>query len=718
MFLRGQIVGACLALGSLLGGSQAWTQEIDHAPAAPEVVPSPVPEVVVRGQSVADRARESALPVTVIETEHARRESADVGELLARTQGVGLQRAGGLGSESRFSLNGLDGEQIRFFIDGVPLELMGYPFGFENVPVNFVERIDVYQGVVPARLGADALGGAVELVTERAVGGSHAAGSFQTGSFGTARTTLAARHMHQPTGLFVSAEGFADSADNDYAISVNVPDAQGRLSRTRVRRLHDAYRAAGLSLEAGLVRRPWARRLLLRGFVTDFTKELQHNTLMTVPYGEVSHGGSSTGGNVRYEHGFGEVATVSAIAGYVRNRWDYHDVAECVYDWFGRCVLTRREPGEQGPARDQSLWDDNAYVRSEFAWRLGPEHGLRAALAPSWFNRSGQQRRLPTPESRDPLTAQRDLLSHVSALEYELNLFEQRLENIGFIKHYVQELRAERSLPGNVFERLERDASEFGFGDALRFRLASFLYAKASYEWALNLPRPDQVFGNGAQVVENLELSAERSHNANLSLTLDVTESAAGDFDANVNVFLRDVSNLIVLLGSDTVFSYQNVFGARASGLEASTTWNSPGEYVQVGGNVTYLDMRNTSSAGTFAAFDGDRIPNRPYLSGNASLRLQKRGLAATRDELSAVWYVRYVHDFFRTWESVGRPALKATIDSQLTHSVGVGYLFRRGPLELGFNSEVQNLADAEVYDFFGIQRPGRSFHFKTTAGF
>jgi hypothetical protein len=309
-------------------------------------------------------------------------------------------------------------------------------------------------------------------------------------------------------------------------------------------------------------------------------------------------------------------------------------------------------------------------------------------------------------------------LNHVSALEYELDVFDERLENVGFFKHYVQALRAERSLPGDVFERLARDTSEFGWGDALRVRLTSFIYAKASYEWALNLPRPDQVFGNGAQVVENLELAPERSHNANLSLTLDVDDSPAGGFDANVNVFLRDVENLIVLLGSDAVFSYHNVFAARTTGVEATTTWRSPGEYVEVGGNVTLLDMRNTSTTGTFGAFEGDRIPNRPYLSGNASLRVRQPGMASPRDELSAVWYLRYVHDFFRTWESVGRPALKATIESQLTHTLGLSYVFRRGSMEVGVSSEVENVAAAKVFDFFGIQRPGRAFHSRLTAGF
>jgi vitamin B12 transporter len=699
---------------------------LPKAPRAPAIAPASRPtarpadesvEVTVRGQSTAQRVRESAQAVTVVETEDARRESADLGELLARTQGVGVQRAGGLGSESRFSLNGLDDDQIRFFVDGVPLELMGYPFGFENVPVNFVERIDVYQGVVPIRLGADALGGAVELITERNVAGTHAAGSFQAGSFGTVRATVGARHLHESTGWFVSGEGFVDSAKNDYYVDVEVPNEQGELSVVRVPRFHDGYRAAGANVEAGFVRRKWANRLLLRGFVTDFEKELQHNVLMTVPYGEVRYGGASRGLTARYENTFGPLG-VTAIAGFARNRWDYVDVADCVYDWFGRCGLTRRDAGERGDARDQSLWDDTIYARVQGQWRFSPEHTLRVALSPTSFGRTGQERRLPDPDARDPLTARRDLVSAVDAVDYELDLFEDRLENVAFFKHYLQLLRAERSLPGNVFERLSRSTSEFGAGDALRLRFAPFLYAKASYEWAANLPRPDQIFGNGSQIVDNLELLPERSHNANLSLSFALPDTRAGGFDANVNLFLRDVENLIVLLGSDLVFSYQNVFGARITGIEASTAWSSAGEHVELGGNVTYLDMRNTSRRGTFGEFEGDRIPNRPYFSANANLRGRLREVAARGDDLSAVWYSRYVHDFFRTWEGFGRPDLKATIASQLTHTAAVTYLVEGDPLELSFTGEVQNVTDAKVFDFFGIQRPGRAFYFKTTAEF
>ena len=139
--------------------------------AAPADDVAPV-EVTVQGISDAERLRQSAEAVKVVETKRASRESADMAEVLARTQGVGVRRSGGLGSGTRFSLNGLTDEQIHFFIDGVPLDLAGYPFGVSNVPVHGVQRVEIYAGVVPIRLGADALGGAEALGEALASGGS------------------------------------------------------------------------------------------------------------------------------------------------------------------------------------------------------------------------------------------------------------------------------------------------------------------------------------------------------------------------------------------------------------------------------------------------------------------------------------------------------------------------------------------------------------------
>jgi vitamin B12 transporter len=702
------------------GSATVAAKETSTPSPRPLPAPSEAPtEVRVRGWSEAERLRASAQAVHVIETEQAQRQTADLGEVLARSQGVGIRRGGGLGSGTRFSLNGLTDDQIRFFLDGIPLEFSGYPFGIANVPVNLVERVEVYRGVVPIRFGADALGGAVNLVSDDDVRGTHGSASYQAGSFGTHRLALGVRTYDQPSGLLTRASAFIDRADNDYPVDVEVPDERGRLSPARAYRFHDGYSATGASVETGFANKPWAKRLLLRAFVTDYNKQLQNNVVMTVPYGEVEYGELATGATLRYENTFARRLSVGAIGGYAHSITQFLDVGECVYDWFGRCVRERRVPGEiDSRPRDQRLWEHSAFGRINAGWLISPEHSVRLSSSPTYTTRTGDERRQSDPSSRDPLTAQRELMTLVTGFEYEVDLFDDRLENIAFVKDYLQLSRSEEPLPGGNFRERDRDTHRFGVGNALRYRFLEWLYGKASYERATRLPRPDEVFGDGVLVIANLELQPEVSHNLNLGFTVDARETRPGAWRADVNGFLRAADQLIVLLGNDRVFSYQNVFGARSLGVEGALGWTSPGEYVALDGNLTYVDFRNTSSEGTFGDFEGDRIPNRPYLFSNASARLQLRNVSAANDEVALTWNTRYVHAFFRGWESVGLREFKQVVPSQLLHSLALTYLVKGDPLALSFTGEAQNLTDQPAFDFFGVQRPGRAFYFKTTAEF
>jgi hypothetical protein len=48
--------------------------------------------------------------------------------------------------------------------------------------------------------------------------------------------------------------------------------------------------------------------------------------------------------------------------------------------------------------------------------------------------------------------------------------------------------------------------------------------------------------------------------------------------------------------------------------------------------------------------------------------------------------------------------------------ALGVHRLSRtRSARELGFTGEIDNITGEKAYDFFGVERPGRAFYFKTT---
>ncbi|NMO15611.1 TonB-dependent siderophore myxochelin receptor MxcH [Pyxidicoccus fallax] len=674
-------------------------------------------ETTVSGRSEAERMRQSAEAVKVISIRRAKARSADLGQVLASQEGVEVRRAGGLGSTALFSLNGLTDDQIRFFLDGVPLDLAGYPFGIANVPVNLVDSVQLYRGVVPVRYGADALGGAVNLTPAPLEEGLHGAASLQGGAFGTYRLTLGGSFKPAERGFFARAHFFADTTDNDYSVDTEVADERGSIRPVTVQRFHDGYQALGGGLEAGYTGLAWADRFVVRAFGSGHDKELQHNLVMRgTPYGEARYGATALGGQLLYEKALSPAVRLDALVGYGWQATELVDVSEWVYDWYGNRVNPRTVPGEiGGDATDQTVWQQAFYGRAHVGWDVAKAQTLRLAVAPTLTLRTGEERRPVSPTDPDPLSADRTLLSFVTGLEYEVDLFDDALEVIVFGKDYVYAARAREPADTGGWRRKDRDLHQLGGGAALRLRLGEPLYLKASYERATRLPRPDEVFGNGVLVNANLDLEPEHSHNLNIGVATVPLRTGLGAFRGELNGFARLADNLILLTGRDRDWSYQNVYSARVLGVEGAAGWTSPGGLVSLDANATFQDLRNTSEEGAFSTFEGTRLPNRPWFFANATARVSLRGLATQEDELSPFWSTRYVHRFFRNWESLGAVDSKEEIASQFVQAAGVGYRVRRGGVTVGLTAELENLTAAKVFDFFGVQRPGRAGWLKAT---
>jgi len=684
------------------------------APASAPAATGDEIEVVVRDVTPADRLRRSARAVQVVETEQAQREAADLGEVLARSEGVSVRRSGGLGGRSQFALNGLSGERVRFFLDGVPLELAGYPFGVANVPVNLVDRVEIYRGVVPVAFGADALGGAVNLVSEPVAYGTGGSASYQIGSFGTHRATAGARHLDAETGFYARADGFFDTARNDYEIDVQPWDDQGRVYDATVERKHGAYQAWGIGVETGLVDRSFADRLALRAFYTDQDRELQHNQTMSMPFGAVTTARQSAGGSLRWEAPLGAGFRADVIGGYAFNRYGLLDAVACQFDWYGNCPdqQRRKEGGELNPflAYDQAIDQHALYARTQLGVDLHRDHELRLAVAPTWTTRDGRNEAV-SPE-QDPIRGARNILALVSGLEYEARLLRDDLSNIVFVKHYLQTVEAEAN--DIVRYGQDRTTSRFGVGDSLRYRIARPLYAKASWELATRLPTPDEIFGNGDLIQQNLALEPEVSHNLNLGLTLERVRSPIGGLRLDVNGFARLTDNLIVQVAKENFVVHENVLSATSIGVEAAAGWMLPGDFLELTANATWQDFRNTSSEGPYRPYEGDRIPNTPWLFANVAARSRIEGLVAADDALSLAWITRWIGAFNTGWEGISSGS-RLTIPAQLLHTAHLGYARDLDGRLATLGVEVDNVTNRKNYDFFGVQRPGRALFTKLT---
>ena len=145
--------------------------------------------VVIQGEYTAKEIEKEPLTIKSLDAQALGDLSLGAEELLKQTTGVVVRQDGGLGGNVNINLNGLTGNAVRIFYDGTPLEVYGGGIQVNNIPVDALERMDVYKGVMPVDIGTDALGGGINLVPKK-LNEKFLNTSYTVGSFNTHRFTL------------------------------------------------------------------------------------------------------------------------------------------------------------------------------------------------------------------------------------------------------------------------------------------------------------------------------------------------------------------------------------------------------------------------------------------------------------------------------------------------------------------------------------------------
>jgi iron complex outermembrane receptor protein len=153
----------------------------------------PVPPIDVEGtRGTGDVDPSVATPfVTVIDTHEAPEQVRTLAEALVEAAGVQVRSLGGLGAYSAVSIRGSSSAQVAVFLDGIPLNRGAFGgVDLSLLPLDGIERIEVWRGQAPPELGGQAIGGAINLVTRRAAGASQSMASVSYGSFLTRKLDL------------------------------------------------------------------------------------------------------------------------------------------------------------------------------------------------------------------------------------------------------------------------------------------------------------------------------------------------------------------------------------------------------------------------------------------------------------------------------------------------------------------------------------------------
>ncbi len=675
-------------------------------------------EVTVTGESEAMVLKNSTASVSVIEAKPYYNRSINAQDLLNTVSGVQVRQSGGVGNNTDISIQGLSGRQVKLFVDGIPMDFLlpveelGTGASLAMLPVNLMERMEVYKGAVPVTLGADALGGAINIITRHSYG-DYLEVSAEHSSFNTWRTTLSTRKTFT-SGITLGLSAFYTSSDNDYTVDdVNVINEFGNPESISAPKFHDYFRSYLVKADIGVINKVWADRLSLSFSYGDLYDEIQHNFEMRQPYGQALNLATTFNTALQYEkQNITNKLDLNLYLGHNRIETGFIDTTRNIYNWRGNIIGQKSYGGEITTSQNNlRLKGDNITGRINLNYRITPKSRLIFNGVASYFSRSG----------RDPVAAEyygEDYFQNpvyinklVGGIGFEQELFDGKVTSHTAIKGY------QYNSEGFIIENgesntIEQDRFQPGVSQSLKWKLNDRLLTKASYEYATRMPDRIETLGDfSAAINANPGLKPETSHNINLGVLY-----RGNNWSIETNGFFRKVEDIIILqaVPPPVLSKYENLLKASIAGVEGEVIWH-PWRWLTIRANATYQDLRNRSdkaNAGVSSdRYYGARLPNRPYFFGNGEIQFERSSIIRSGDQFHAWWSVAYVEEFFRYWEIDGRREDKLTIPDQWLNHVGVAYTGWRERLTLSLES--QNIFDVNAFDNFRVQKPGRSWHLK-----
>lgn len=666
--------------------------------------------VQVLGKSELTQVRELPYAVSVIDVRPLQVQNLDVNQVLGTVSGVRIREEGGLGSAFDFSLNGFSGKQVKFFMDGVPMEGFGSSLSLNNIPINLISGIEVYKGVVPVHLGADALGGAINVLTHQHVK-NYLNVSYALGSFNTHRASILAQFTESRIGLTVSANLFYNYSDNNYWMkNVEVPrsDGTGKLDTVNVRRFHDGYQSKTIQMEVGFVNKSFADRIFIGLISSGNEKEVQTGVNFQQVFGEVVRTDKVLMPTFKYKKSnlFVQGLDVSAFAMYNMGKAESVDTSSMKYDWYGKATRRTNNAGEY--SYNKSLFsfnDDNSLATANLSYRVGKHHSFSINNTFTRFIRVGKDPLRPSNELqfRMPNT----LIRNVMGVSYGLNLWEDKWKSSVFAKVFKTKSRTflENVETGN-YENYQTSFSNQGYGAASTVFVTEWLQFKVSYEHTYRLPDGEELFGDGLNVQPNTTLRPEKSNNYNIGLLLSkALKHHSLQFETQY--LLRHADDLIWQAPGPQFSSYSNLDKAQLTSYEVAAKYRFK-TWLDFQVNLTKQKNINTDKSDTRYL---DDLPNQPFFFWNTNLGLNLKDVGLKGSRLSLSWFTQYVALFYWKWPSQGTKKTKYDIPTQLSHDFTASYSMVDGRYNASFTCS--NVTDALRYDNFALQKPGRAFSFK-----
>ena len=662
--------------------------------------------VVVTGKSKVQFMRESPEAITVINGKDLQGRSVSLETILDKTIGLKVGQTGGLGSSSRIIVHGLEGNRIQILWDGIPMSISDGTFSLDEIPIDIIERIEVYKSIIPARFGCDGLGGAVNIVTKE-FSTDYLDASYELGSYQTHKGSVFSRKNFPKSGILLGAGGYYTSAKNDY--SFRVPERENLL----VKRDHDRFRSYMLKGKVAFTKLWFDEISTEFGYYNRFN-EIQ-GVLKNIQHAENKSGMFMLENKLIKSGMLNDRLNFESHFSLSHTTNNFVDTARVNHDFEGNIYPSPNGQGETGDVPHNSN-DKGLEIneRINLDYKLSTNHSLNLNTLINYAQR----------QPNDDIASQHagfiiggfpsKKTSIVSGLTWEAKLFGRKLTNMFSAKYFHLHSEIEDLTSYEMIEAPKKKSnttSQIGWIEAMKYEPFRGFHLKVSYQRAIRLPNSQELFGDGIITFPAAGLKPEKSHNFNLGFLIDKNDVLGlSRLQFEVNGFYMQVSDMIKLMKQHMAAGYVNAEKVHIKGIETELKLDiSPTVYAY--GNLTYQDVRDVLDylPGTQAPnpTKGLRLPNIPYLFANF-------GAEYHSDRLFKNWYVKafwdgkFTEEFFYFWELT--ELQKRRIPRSFVNDIGLLLTYKN---KYSIALECHNLMNKEVWDQFRQPLAGRTFHLK-----
>lgn len=691
-------------------GYEIWAQQVslNRKETTLDIAMTPsaeqLEEVTVTGKSEARQTRERAMPISVISMEDMKGIVGNISDVLSKTAGMQVRMSGGEGSSSRLSVRGLEGKRIGYFMDDLALNDNNEAIDINDIPIDFIERIEIYKGVVPARLGGSSIGGAVNFVMKE-FPARYADASYTYGSFNTHKANFTFRR--NKNGYKGSIGGYYTHADNDYRMEL--PLQKGRY----INRDHDGYEK--LTIGGTFVStRWWFDEVEFEGIFITSKEEIQgieYNIQEAESHSKIG----VFNNHINKQDFLLEGLRLDMNNALTYSVYQFRDTAKTRYDWDGTPYAPVSAYGGEINGYNSNNKTITVFQRTNFEYVINTQHSV---------NLSSQYRfarGIPEDTLRSKIVGYQTAFNSkihnwVAGLSYEFSTPNGKFTNMLTGRFYYYNMQTQLipnlGVNGNTPELIRNKKSDFGFSEAVRYRFTPEFLVKASVAYDVRLPSEQELIGDGFLIEPAGNLNPEHNTSFNLGFMYDNNKSN-NRFQLEVNAFAMYLKDMIRLTGGTLQSKFENFGKMRTLGAELEVKWDAA-RWLYLWGNITYQDLRDTRKYQPGSTVEnptkGDRVPNIPYFFANAGIELHRENFFGGKGQNTRLFadcsYVdEYFYDFEQSIYQERRIPQATTLNAGVEHSFCNRTVF--------IKLQMNNITGEQVFSEFNRPLPGRNFSVK-----